>query len=196
MTATVDAYGVPEPTSHRARFRSSGVITASAISPSISCSAASVSPTAISQQAISVRCQIVRLSRARDRLCGYRGRRTGGPSSGRVIRSASAAWRIRAASAPTAAAALRGHHHLPAARALASRSDTKVAVVGSGGLSHLGVKRAKAMGAEVTVPGLSAVTTKSKRPRLPHLPANGPGSSCSAGNFHRQAACRDTCSHR
>ena len=48
-------------------------------------------------------------------------------------------------------AAVRRDHHLLPAAALAGRARQDVAVVGMGGLGHLAVKFAHAMGAEVTV---------------------------------------------
>ncbi len=46
---------------------------------------------------------------------------------------------------------LRRHHALLAAASLEGRPGKKVAIVGLGGLGHMGVKLAHAMGAEVTV---------------------------------------------
>ena len=48
------------------------------------------------------------------------------------------------------AAALRRHHHLLAARRWGAGTGRTVAVVGLGGLGHMGVKIAAAMGANVT----------------------------------------------
>ncbi len=53
---------------------------------------------------------------------------------------------------------MRGHHALLPAEALGRRPGPKVAIVGMGGLGHMGVKIAHALGAEVTV--LSQSLTK------------------------------------
>ena len=49
------------------------------------------------------------------------------------------------------ASALRWYHAVLAVEALAGRPGKKVAIVGMGGLGHMGVKLAHALGAEVTV---------------------------------------------
>jgi uncharacterized zinc-type alcohol dehydrogenase-like protein len=46
---------------------------------------------------------------------------------------------------------VRGHHAVLPAAALERRPGKKVAIIGLGGLGHMGVKLAHAMGAEVTV---------------------------------------------
>ena len=54
---------------------------------------------------------------------------------------------------------MRGHHGLLPAAPLGTGPGTKVAVMGLGGLGHLAVKFARAMGADVTVLSQSLKST-------------------------------------
>ena len=74
---------------------------------------------------------------------------------------------------PRRAVVLRRHHHLLAAAALEGRPGQKVGVVGLGGLGHMGVKLAHAMGAHVVAvhhqPSKRQDAQRPRRGRSGHL---------------------------
>ena len=63
---------------------------------------------------------------------------------------------------PGRPAPMRRHHHLFAAAHLECRSGSRVAVIGLGGLGHMALKLAKALGAHVTV--FTRTTTRKTMP--------------------------------
>jgi hypothetical protein len=88
------------------------------------------------------------------------------PHAGRLCRADRRARALRAArDAPgraagrRGAAAVRGHHHVFSAAPLECRPGKTVGVVGIGGLGHMGIKLARAMGAHV----VAFTTSESKR---------------------------------